>query len=131
MWVRPSLRDTIHLGYNGLVSDLDIVFHANPFVYLDQLKEYAMTAWIEGHGVKVNTGFVFARGDLEPNGEAGGSLRKNNCSIDAEFPPPSPPPPSPLRICMSIHPERESCGHVRSRLECLFSMSLQHSNWGY
>jgi len=31
-------------GYNGLVSDLDIVYYANPFVYLDQLKEYAMTA---------------------------------------------------------------------------------------
>ena len=28
------------------------------------------------------------------------------------------------RVCMRIHPECESCGHVRSRFECLFSMAL-------
>lgn len=62
------LRDTVHLGYNGFVSDIDIVFHANPFVYLDQLKEYAMTVMMEGLPVKVNSGVFFARGDAEPSG---------------------------------------------------------------
>lgn len=41
------LYDTIRLGHNGLISDLDIVFHLNPFPFLDRLKTYAMTAWIE------------------------------------------------------------------------------------
>jgi len=27
-------------------------------------------------------------------------------------------------ICMSIHPEGKSCGQVRSRVECLFSLTL-------
>ena len=40
---------------------------------------------------------------------------KNKHSTDVESP---PPPPTP-RVCMSIHPERKSCGHVRSRFECL------------
>jgi len=42
-------------------------------------------------------------------------------------PPPHPlPPPPPPRACVSIHPEDESCGHVRYRFECsrLFSMTL-------
>jgi len=29
-----------------------------------------------------------------------------------------------LHVCMSIHPEGKSCGLVRSRRECLFSMTL-------
>jgi hypothetical protein len=62
------ISDTIHLGYNGLVSDLDVVFHANPFVYFDQLKEYAMTAWMESLPVSANGGIFFARGDADPNG---------------------------------------------------------------
>ena len=62
------LSDTVHLGYNGLVSDIDIVFHANPFVYLDQLKEYSMTVMMEGFPVKANSGVFFARGDADPNG---------------------------------------------------------------
>jgi hypothetical protein len=62
------LSDTIRLGYNGLVSDLDVVFHANPFVYFDQLKEYAMTAWMEGSPMSANGGIFFARGDEDPNG---------------------------------------------------------------
>jgi hypothetical protein len=28
------------------------------------------------------------------------------------------------RVCMSYHPEGNSCGHVRCRLHCLFSMTL-------
>ena len=43
---------------------------------------------------------------------AGGSLRTSTrptCSDE----------PSP-RVCMSTHPEGNSCGHVQSRLECLF-----------
>ena len=28
-------------------------------------------------------------------------------------------------VCMIIHPEGKSCGHVRSRFECLFSMTLR------
>ena len=62
------LSDVVHLGYNGLVSDIDIVFHANPFVYLDQLKEYAMTVMMEGFPVKANSGVFFARGDADPDG---------------------------------------------------------------
>jgi len=62
------LSDTVHLGYNGLVSDIDIIFHANPFVYLDQLKEYAMTVMMEGFPVKANSGVFFARGDTDPSG---------------------------------------------------------------
>ena len=62
------LSDTILLGYNGLVSNLDVVFHANPFVYFDQIKEYAMTAWMESLPVQANGGIFFARGDADPNG---------------------------------------------------------------
>ena len=36
------------------------------------------------------------------------------------------PPPHPLRVCMRIHPEGKSRGLVRSRFECMFSMTLLH-----
>jgi hypothetical protein len=39
---------------------------------------------------------------------------ENKHSTDVESPPP------PLRVCMSNHPERESCRHVRFRFEWLF-----------
>ena len=29
------------------------------------------------------------------------------------------PPSSFLRVCMSVHPEGQSCGHVQSRMECV------------
>ena len=60
------LFDTIHLGHNGLISDLDIVFHENPFPYLDQLKKHAMSGWLEGMPLKANGGLFFARGDKDP-----------------------------------------------------------------
>ena len=47
----------------------------------------------------------------------GGLLRTITRASDVEFPPPP-------RVWMSIHPEGKSCGHVRSRLECLLSLAL-------
>jgi hypothetical protein len=60
------LLDTIHLGHNGLISDLDIVFHFNPFTHLDRLKKYAMSGWLEGMPLRANGGLFFARGDKDP-----------------------------------------------------------------
>lgn len=60
------LFDVIHLGFNGLIADLDIVFHQNPFIYLDRLKPFAMSAWLEGLPVATNGGLFFARGDKDP-----------------------------------------------------------------
>ena len=46
---------------------------------------------------------------------------ENKHSTDVESP---SPPPNTQRVCRSIHPEGKSCGHVRYRFECLFSMTL-------
>ena len=43
---------------------------------------------------------------------------ENKQSTDAEC-------PSSPRVHMSNHPEWKPCGHVRSRFECLFSMTLR------
>jgi hypothetical protein len=36
----------------------------------------------------------------------------------------SPPPPPRVCLCYHYHPECQSCRLVRSRVECLFSMTL-------
>ena len=56
---------------------------------------------------------------------AGGVVKKKH-STDVGCPPPPPPPPPspPSRLCMSIHSEGRPCGLVRSRFECLLSMTL-------
>jgi len=64
------LLDIIHHGFNGLVSDLDIVFHGNPFTeYFDRLNHFAMASWVEMVPLKVNGGIFFARGDKDPQGQ--------------------------------------------------------------
>jgi len=51
---------------------------------------------------------------------------ENKHSTDVESPPPPPP-----RVCMSVHPEGKTCRHVRSRFECLLSMTLLPGTGGH
>ena len=50
--------------------------------------------------------------------EAGG-VSRTSTQLDVES-----TKPVRVRVCVGVHPQGKSCGHVRSRVECLFSLTL-------
>jgi hypothetical protein len=56
----------------GMVSDLDVVFRANPFVALDQLKGFDVVSWMESTPIQANGGLNFVRGWDGAGGGRGG-----------------------------------------------------------
>jgi hypothetical protein len=55
-----------------MVSDLDVVFRANPFVALDQLKGFDVVSWMESTPIQANGGLNFVRGWDGAGGGRGG-----------------------------------------------------------
>ena len=55
-----------------MISDLDIVFRANPFVALDQLTEFDVVSWMESTPIQANGGLNFVRGWNGGDGGNGG-----------------------------------------------------------